>query len=178
MKTQVLAGFVALSIGLASVPTSRAGVSLAMGPAGAPLATLATLSFAVSGVSYTAAAFHLGFCDTCIDLALWSLGIGVILLDSSAGQEITLQIHPLTEKRAQEIGVSKEDCLVFNSDLDQVNAVLESVAYEAKLQAQSGDTLNSAELWRIWDRYSGELNPKAFMVLRKLSTALPWSLQF
>ena len=66
---------------------------------------------------------------------------------------------------AESLGVTEEQRVVFNSELDEVNAVKEMVEAEvSKLEVEELDQVPA-----LWDHYRSDLSSETFSVLEKIA---------
>ena len=93
----------------------------------------------------------------------WTLA-GMAVLDAQEGP--VLKFAPVGDEEASTIGLSAEETRSFNQELEEINAVSESVAASlAKLEKPTLD--DSRALWRT---YGGSLSPAATHAANKVST--------
>lgn len=93
--------------------------------------------------------------------ALWWTGI--IILDQSNGGS---KFQTIDSKGAQTIGLSKHEFISYNSNLDELNAINQSVSNE--LVRSKDISVKHAE--SLWSEYRNELSKDAYAAAVKIST--------
>ncbi|MEK7690085.1 MAG: hypothetical protein AAB425_03600 [Bdellovibrionota bacterium] len=110
-----------------------------------------------------------------VGTAVWSvigLIIGGIILDEQSGQVSFAEIE--TEEKALSLGLNAAEAQAYNSELDQVNAVRETI--EAEVATVDGDRLKAAEA--LWADYGANaLSQDAWSAVQKVSHNLAVQLE-
>jgi hypothetical protein len=97
---------------------------------------------------------------------LTALGLtlgGVLLLDEESGQ--TLRFQAVTTAEANTLGLTSGEESAFNVEIDEVNAVSQSVGAELKAMKKPGVADSKA----LWEKYRAELSPEAYSAVGKVS---------
>lgn len=162
----------ALSLTIASsIPYGQAAIGIAFGPFGIGLDIVGGISIAASiplvGI-YADQLTRTYPGDYGYDAAiagvtvssLW-LALGIVLLDGKKGDFQYTQLDP---KSAQKLKLSAKAVSIYNSEVDQLNAIVQNVAVDLK-----GNS-NKQRSKEIWESYSGYLQAETFAVAKVISS--------
>lgn len=106
---------------------------------------------------------------TVFSIGAWALIAGIVTLDApGVGAP---QMQAMSTADAGKLGVTASDVLAYNSELDQINAVLESVTSDgrafAATEQDAGKRVQFAQT--SWDSYAGQaISPAARAVVEKI----------
>lgn len=152
--TQTLA--VALMMGALYSPPSKAAVSMVTGSS----ALLMVGLLGGSGGGLIVAAARMPF-------EVWGIVtiIGVVILDGENGR--TMEFTTITPEAAKKLGITKEERLSYNSELDQVNFLLSEVNDE--IQASTKDSKASE---RAWASVKDLVAPETYSTLTKIAKSM------
>ena len=90
--------------------------------------------------------------------------IGLLVLDD----ETSIVYEQLSDEQAQNLGVSPKQQMIFNAEIDEVNAVREMVEAEvAQLEKEEANLVPG-----IWDQYREDISSEYFEVLEAISTQI------
>lgn len=92
---------------------------------------------------------------------LIAMGAGLVILDG----ENSVVFDAVTAKEAKKIGLTKSEFLSFNSEIDQVNAVMNMVSEEVS-QINNATAKESAE---VWDNAREHLSAETFSAMVKVA---------
>jgi len=149
-----------LTITILALPSNKthAIVGVATGNAPMPLAGLASPALGYAGVFVGA---ELGLCHEFACLNIFGLGIigGLVLLDE---EQASVSFEAIDESSAKEMGITKREIRIYNSELDEINAVFQEVSNELD---ESSTIENSRQLWQDYSEY---LSPETYKVMTKL----------
>lgn len=90
---------------------------------------------------------------------------GLVLLDGAIGQ--TIQYKAVNAQEAQKLGLTSEEVASYNSHLEEVNLVLQSVESDLG-EIKNPTTKDSAA---VWSKYSGALPQATMSATAKISAA-------
>ena len=94
--------------------------------------------------------------------AIALLIIGVVLLDKD-GQTV-YNYSPLSYEAANQIGITDDEADAYNSELDQANAIRETIMSE---MLEAGHvSVNEAR--SLWQAYKSQLSPGTFSAIQKI----------
>lgn len=155
--------FLSLFIIAAPVQQSQAVVSGVLAIAGSPAAGAVALSGLASAGVGLLATTNASSCDggSCVVFLFLGLVAGAVLLEDGADN---FAFSELSIDQAQELGLSAESIQIYNSEIDEVNLILEEVT--SHLTAQS----SVEESKTLWKEYKEFLSPQTFSVMQKLVT--------
>lgn len=88
--------------------------------------------------------------------------VGYIVLDQDGSSDF--QFATLSPKKAENLGIEKTSLEIYNSEINELNAVKNSVSAELS-RTESPSLEKSAALWR---EYQGALSPETFEVMRTI----------
>lgn len=156
-KSLTLAIFILLSV---QSQQSKAALTLvAPGPAGYAAFELMMLPLGVGGY-YLSGECRMDFCVDKV-LALASLSIGLVLLDKNTSE---LSFGEITDSRAKQLGLTKDEQEAFNSQLEEINFLKDDMIEE--LSTMKNPTLDDAN--RMWNQSQDILEKNAFIALTKV----------
>lgn len=147
---------IALTLGSLYSPPSKALVAVATGSAAILVAGLVV----GSGGSLVIAAADRPF----EEFLLASL-FGIVMLDGEHGR--TLEFTAVNAEAAKKLGITKEERLSYNSELDQVNFLLSDVNEE--IQSTTKD-INASE--RAWASVKDLVSPGTFSAMTKIANGM------
>jgi hypothetical protein len=96
-------------------------------------------------------------------LGLFTAAVGVLLLDT--GAEPSLKYVPLNRKQAEKLQLSASDQNDFNENIDEINAIAETVSAEM-IQAHQ---LTAEFAKARWTAYGKDLAPGALTAVQRVS---------
>lgn len=70
------------------------------------------------------------------------------------------------------IPILADEADAYNSEINEVNTIRETVISELRLMAKDGYQPTVQDSKRLWEKYSDTVSPETVRVVRKLSTAL------
>lgn len=148
-----------IMIGLLPATKSHAIVGVATGNAPMALAGLASPVVGYAGVFVGA---ETGICHEFECLTIFALGIigGLILLDEE-GAEVSFE--KISLEQASKLKLSQKEITIYNSEIDEINAVFEEVSNELAEDSTIDDARN------IWQEYKEYLSPESFKVMQSLN---------
>jgi|GEM_PF-1712603 len=91
---------------------------------------------------------------------------GPILLDD--GTVGDLEFVAVDQPRAAQVGLTENERLAFNSELDEINAIKETITSDLKRDEKP----TAEKAHALWNEYGQALSQDAFSGLEKISTAL------
>jgi hypothetical protein len=152
--TQTLA--IALTLGALYSPPSKAAVSMVTGST----ALLMVGLLGGSGGGLIVAAAQLPF-------EIWGLVTiaGVVILDGEEGR--TVEFTAISPEGAKKLGITKEERLSYNSELDQVNFLLSEVNDD--IQSSTKDSKASE---RAWASVKDMVAPATYSTLTKIAKSM------
>ena len=140
------------------------------GGAGVPLLVAGAVSTA-TGIIGVQGCLR-GDCGVGVTLSLFGLAlIGPILLDD--GTVGDLEFVAVDQARAAQVGLTEIERLAFNSELDEINAIKETITSD--LNRDEKPTTEKAHA--LWNEYGQSLSLDAFSGLEKISAALRMQLE-
>jgi len=170
MKKLILSLVIGISLIGFSTKNASAIVSLAL--ANAPLAVAGASVTAVGAALITTGVFVMSDDDSTGSLiALFTLvvpgaivaALGIVILDEGNG--INLNFKELNIVASNKLKLSHEELESFNYEIDEINAIKESIQNE--LWEMENPSLELAG--KLWTDYSEELTPAAFRAVQKVS---------
>ena len=96
---------------------------------------------------------------------------GLVILDSNDHHGVAFSA--LSEKDANTLGVSDEQALAYNNELDELNAIRDEVT--ARLLESKKPTLEMSQA--AWNELKTQVSPKAYTVVEKISQKMLSNLQ-
>jgi hypothetical protein len=96
--------------------------------------------------------------------ALGMLG-GVILLEGPKGPAV--RFVPMTDEQAGKVGLSREQQVAFNDNVDEINGVAETIGSE--LSAQPSPSVGASQA--LWAKYGSALGEETLEAVAKVSAA-------
>jgi hypothetical protein len=167
---------VGMSMLLSLAPSSsQAWVGLALG--NAPLFVVGAVVTALNGGFVVSCGYgphgrcHQGFFVTGVGGLL-----GLVLLDSQGDAAFA----KLSEQDAARVGaLDLSKVAAYNDEIDEINAVRESIVRETVSRAERGETVKGAEVHALWlsAREQGLISAEAFEVLEAVSAEAARSVQ-
>lgn len=162
---QLTAFFLVFSLLFVSIPQkSHAIVGIAIKDK--TTRTIGGIITAVSGVTAIGTITALSVTGTyftgALTLILFSIpgaAIGLVVLDE---KNADLKFRPLTEDKALLLGISNDDLEIFNSEVDELNAI------KAEVESQVTDKLSDEEIALMWSDYAQSLSPETMTVAAKV----------
>jgi hypothetical protein len=91
--------------------------------------------------------------------------VGLIALDGAQGQ--TFVFKPVLASEAQSLNLTQDELTAYNSQLDEINDVRESVI--ADLSAMKNPTV--ADSQAAWKNYDSALSPEAVSAIEKIGAS-------
>lgn len=95
----------------------------------------------------------------CLTLAFLSLVVGGLVLDE---QTSALSFSSLSNEQSIDLGLTTEEMNMYNTELDEVNAVFEEVI----INLEADSKIEEARL--LWNEYKDFLSPKTFKVMQTI----------
>jgi len=89
---------------------------------------------------------------------------GLVLLDEQGSAEISAE---LTQKQISQAGITKEELVAFQSEIEEINAIKDLIASEIGRIPDDSERIHEAG--KLWTEYSDLLSPNAAIALGKLS---------
>lgn len=171
LKSKVLAAVLFTFVAQSSMPRPAQAI-MSVGTTSPILFVLGSVVFlgGSGGVSYgfrcaeennKSCAPVAGFSSTV--LGALAIGAGIIMLDERS--PVSARLAALTPAKAKAFGVTESDRLAFNSEIDEANAVLESVAIESFKDARP----SAARTHALWKANREKLSPGTFNALEKIA---------
>lgn len=155
-----------LTLSLTASGPSKAVVSLATGPASAAAAYGINLVMMglISNLISTKAPVSNTTAKVTKVLAKISFFTGLLLLESEQNVIFT-RINP---EEASELGISDEDRLIYNSEIDGANAM--SAHVQTALASLENPTAEDSK--KAWDLLSNSVSPETFKTMQTLASQL------
>ena len=110
-------------------------------------------------------------------MILSTLAAGTIFLVLDEGENAKLEFQEISEEKAKELGLTKEELVSYNNELDQTNAIAEEIildvnkafSYVSKLNKEVAIKINRA-IKKLWTTYirDGLLSPTTASALNKI----------
>jgi hypothetical protein len=95
--------------------------------------------------------------------------VGIVLLDSKTGE---ISAQPISAEQASKLGVSQDDALTYNSEVDQVNSITQRISSETQaLQTKDNNSELKAFAESSWSQDQKFLSPGTLRVLTKIRDA-------
>lgn len=155
-KTLTATMAIALTVGALYSPPSKALVGVATGSSAVLVAGLVL----GSGGSLVIAAAGRPFGEF-----LLATLFGIVMLDGENGR--TMEFTTVSVEAAKKLGITKDERLSYNSELDQVNFLLSEVNEE--IQATTKDTKASE---RAWASVKDLVAPETYSAMTKIAKAM------
>lgn len=170
MKTALTALALSTSLAFTAAPPRDAhaivgAVTSLAGGAGVPLLVAGAVATATgfAGVTYcleTGCGPRVGIASAIM------IFFGPILLDD--GTVGDLEFVAVDQARAAQAGLTENERLAFNSELDEINAIKETITSDLKRDEKP----TAEKAHALWNEYGQSLSQDAFSGLGKISTAL------
>lgn len=81
--------------------------------------------------------------------------LGLVILDESEG---TIQFSELSKESGKDLGLSNSELTIYNSEVDQLNAIKDTIA------SQLSDEASSEEVASLWSEYKESVSPETLKV--------------
>lgn len=81
----------------------------------------------------------------------------------------TFEFAELSEDAARELGISKPERSSYNEELEEINAVRESIQAELNSRLQSVGEVSSLQAHELWQAHRDLISPDAYSALEKIS---------
>lgn len=160
-----------LSLAILITPTkSQAAVGL-VASGGVAILGLAMAGGSVVTFGVAATIASGSSCGDCAGAAIGFLGIlllipfvlGLLLLDGEEGQQVAFSTLDL--EQAAEIGVTKSELKIYNSEIDEANMLMAQVTQELAVQEDA----SPEQAKKLWDELSDSVAPATFKVMQKIA---------
>ena len=168
MKTALTALALSTSLAFTAAPPRDAhaivgAVTALAGGAGVPLLVAGAVATAagIAGVT-DCESCGLGVMITSFSMAFF----GPILLDD--GTVGDLEFVAVDQARAAQAGLTENERLAFNSELDEINAIKETITSDLKRDEKP----TAEKAHALWSEYGQSLSQDAFLGLGKISAAI------
>ncbi|EQC46875.1 hypothetical protein [Bacteriovorax sp. Seq25_V] len=122
---------------------------------------IALAGLASVGAGTLGSLFYMGSCDSgeCLGPLFLGVSIGLVILDEGTGK---IEFNTIDPSKAQELGLKKFEVLIFNSEIEEANAILSEVI------SMVNETTTTEEASQIWEEYESSLSPETFNVMKAL----------
>lgn len=176
MKNRFIAGITAvLAVAqLASARPSQAAIggltTLLLPPVGIPILALGGLSFGLGGAVYIARSAQDKSDPYPMLVGVPLMLLGLVLLEDNGRTEV--RFSEMSPEQGAALGLSAAETQSYNSELEEINAIRESVEAELFLRFKSAGEVSSQDAATIWDRYSDTISPEALAAVRKISAGI------
>ncbi len=98
------------------------------------------------------------------------LGLGLVVLDD---QSHSVQFAPLDQGQIEKLGITTEQALAYNSELDEINVIKQTIETEVAKSANPSVEQAHAR----WVELGAGISPNAFAALEKVSAEFVKNLQ-
>lgn len=96
---------------------------------------------------------------------------GIMLLEEEKGKH-DVAFGPLTERGALKVAASPEEVEYYNHDLQELNAVRETILGETLDRLRRGEKLTVKHVQKMWQRYEDVFAPQTLSAARKIARQL------
>ena len=125
--------------------------------------TIGEIVTAVSGVSFIGSFLAIGTESAIAGYIFISsmpgMALGLVILDE---KEADVKFKPLSNDKANLLGLNEDELEVYNSEVDELNAVTEEI------EAQVSEKVSNEEIAQLWSEYGRSLSPETMNVAAKV----------
>jgi hypothetical protein len=160
MKKFVLSTLIASASIIAPVKNTQAMMGLGFAQSWNNVGTIALYSLRYIGPGYVVHRVFRNESPMLSRLGQIIIGFGILILDEGTGK---MTFQEIDSEMATKLNISQTDVDVFNSEIDQVNVVFQSVISELDEKSSPEEALE------VWEDYSPYLSKESFRVIKAMA---------